>query len=447
MVARSGQLTKDADRAVDSAAVTPIRSWLARMRLRSWIFRPFLFLMVGLILLVLCWWLFGLTTSDSFWREAVSAILGAVATIIGATAIAFIALREQLRRVEEKRLLKRFEDLTWKHSSIRVGAMEIPGIAVVASATHDAGWDANTIVEFAPEGSPRATDELTARALDVTLPKLQAQAEERKLTFFDDDCVDIVDVDLTTINRDGKRRPKFTFTPAKARYFDFAVSSSRLDAPVDPEIDPLQPSLRQLWGHGPSSLLEVSALPAVAKLGCGTVAVTKDSRIVFGIRGKTFIASDSVSDSARRSLHFVAEGMIPKDLNQEGRVDPKVGITRGLDEELNIGLSSRNIGRVAEMISTGVFFDQQRWQPCFSYLSRLDITWDEVQTAAPIARDAWEVEALISLPFDIEHAGVRQLLLGTHPDFRLASNHAAAMLWFALLHNHGYHVMRDHLLS
>lgn len=66
MVARSGQLTKDADRAVDSAAVTPIRSWLARMRLRSWIFRPFLFLMVGLILLVLCWWLFGLTTPDSW---------------------------------------------------------------------------------------------------------------------------------------------------------------------------------------------------------------------------------------------------------------------------------------------------------------------------------------------------------------------------------------------
>ena len=77
----------------------------------------------------------------------------------------------------------------------------------------------------------------------------------------------------------------------------------------------------------------------------------------------------------------------------------------------------------------------------------LDITWEQIQTAATTATDSWEAEELLSLPFDVEHRGVRDLLLGLHPDLRLASNHAAAVLWFALLYHHGYHQLRDELTA
>lgn len=56
------------------------------------------------------------------------------------------------------------------------------------------------------------------------------------------------------------------------------------------------------------------------------------------------------------------------------------------------------------------------------------------------------MERYLSLPFDIAHPGVRHLLLGTHPDLVLASNHAAAVLWFALVYEHGFTELRD-LLS
>ena len=447
MTGKDGLAPRDGDKAVRRRSVNPINSWFARLRLHTWVLRPILLLFAGLGLLTLCWFLYGRTPAESFQREVVVSTLGAVVTIIGATLVALFALRKQLRALAEKRTIRRFADLSWKWSAISVGKMEIPGIAVIASCTQGKSWETNTVIEFSAMAESRGTNEIAAKAREVTLPELRKQADNGKLLLFDDECVDVVDADLSVFHSDGRRLPHYTLTPAKAQYFDFAVTTSRLDAPTNPLIDSEQRTLRELWGNEPASLLEVSRLPAMAKLGSGTVVVTKDDRLVLGVRGKTFIASDSEQGSNRRSLHFVAEGISPRDCDSDGLLNPAIGAVRGLDEELNIGSSSRNIGRAAKIVPTGVFFDQQRWQPCFSYLCRLDIDWDELQTAAPIARDSWEVEALISLPFDIAHTGVRSLLYGTHPDFRLASNHAAAMLWFALLHRHGYHEMRDYLLT
>ena len=68
-----------------------------------------------------------------------------------------------------------------------------------------------------------------------------------------------------------------------------------------------------------------------------------------------------------------------------------------------------------------------------------------MQTLAPTAGSYWEVERLASLPFHIEHPEVHALLLDEHPRLTLASNHAAAALWFALLHQHGLFTMRHEL--
>lgn len=180
-------------------------------------------------------------------------------------------------------------------------------------------------------------------------------------------------------------------------------------------------------------------------MGSGTVVVTGDDRVILGVRHRTFMAGSSSASNNRQPVHFVAEGLLPEDRDAEGRFSPSVGALRGLREELHVGPRSDHIARVQSWVSTGFCFDQLRWQPYFTFLAVLDRTWDEVQTAAPVAADAWEAEALISLPFDIEHAGVRSLLLGNHPDLVLASNHAAAALWFALLYRHGFHQMRDEL--
>lgn len=110
-----------------------------------------------------------------------------------------------------------------------------------------------------------------------------------------------------------------------------------------------------------------------------------------------------------------------------------------------MGADRECLARVEDHVATGFFFDQLRMQPCFAYLARIDRTWDELAAGAPAAQDFWEVSELRSLPFDISHVGLRALLLGQHPDMELASNHAAAVLWFACLHEFGYHRMRDAL--
>lgn len=136
---------------------------------------------------------------------------------------------------------------------------------------------------------------------------------------------------------------------------------------------------------------------------------------------------------------------MPTDLDRRGLISPAETARRGLREELNIGDADRAYGRVESLRAVGFFFDQLRWQPCFIYLARIDLTWDELQTLAPTASSYWEVERLTSVPFTIESPDVRALLLGEHPGLELASNHASAALWFALLHEHGLFKMRHEL--
>jgi hypothetical protein len=61
--------------------------------------------------------------------------------------------------------------------------------------------------------------------------------------------------------------------------------------------------------------------------------------------------------------------------------------------------------------------------------------------------DYWEVERLVSLPFTLDNPEILWLLTGTHPDLALASNHAGAAVWFALVYEFGIYETRAALMS
>lgn len=386
-----------------------------------------------------------LTAADSFAREVVNAALGAVATVIGGAAIAAIAFWRQLRDRRAAARLRRFAITSWTESSLRVGRMRIPGIAVVASCTQGREWTEFVELEFGPLANRRAEDPLLPRLRATHLPDLVKRAECAGVPFTNDPCIDARHVQITLEGGPEKRRTrKYVLTPSLADYYDFAVSTARLDEPWSPGADT---TLRECWGFKPASITEIGGLPAMAKVGTGTAIVTSDARLVLGVRGRTHIASPYDTNEVRALVHVVAEGMTPGDTNLSGRLDPLETARRGLHEELNVSVTSTSLGRAERLVATGFFFDQVRWQPYFAYCAHLDITWDELQTLAAAASDYWEVERLLSLPFDIASVGIRRLLTGTHPDLVFASNHAAAAVWFALLHKHGVFEMRDALTA
>lgn len=416
-------------------------------RLTSWLahlgpgVKVVLWLLFGLVLILGVWLGYRSTDDNTFPRELVMSGLGAVLTVMSAAAVAFVALFSELRRVRERRTLTRFSDDSWLKHSIRVGRMQIPGIVVVAASNRDREWTSSASVEFLPFTEPRTTPSEVSEHREAILPTLLKNAQDGGAVITDEPCVDLVSAKIELRrNEQGRREPRFVLTPATASYFDFLGTTANLDATIDSGR-----SLREISGIIPQSLSDVSRLPAMAKIGCGTAVVTSDERLVLGVRGRTVIAGSMDASDERHMVHIVAEGMLPTDLDVDGRLNPRETSLRGMAEELAVGLRSHDLASVLNLIDTGFYFDQLRWQPCFAFLARIDQTWDELQTSATTAQDYWEVERLLSLPFDIRHAGIRQLLLGTHPDLVLASNHAASVVWFALLYKHGFSEMRDQL--
>lgn len=432
-----------------STASAPV-SWWGRTRARIntswWLVRPLLILLALTVLFLVSFIAYSqLTQPNTYWRELAIAMIGTLLTVSGSLAVALYAFRDQLRRRREVRTLRRFDDETWRRRSLVVGGMRIPDIVVVASCRLDREWTAHARMEWEPAlTAPRSQDPLATRARAERLPGLLEKSRHESIAFTDDSCVDLVSGRIDLEHRDGKRSPVYRLTPAPATYFDFVTSAAHLDEPLAGDDDLTGTSLRRAWGLDLRSLEDVADLPCMAKVGVGTAVVTRDDRLVLGVRGRTMIAgSGPTSARGRSKVHIVAEGMVPSDLDADGRIDPRETSIRGLHEELLIGGSSGDLGRVLDVRATGFYVDQLRMQPCFSYLATTDLTWDELASAAPSSQDFWEVSQLIDLPFDVAHVGLRRLLLGRHPDMEFASNHAAATVWFACLYRFGFHRMRD----
>jgi hypothetical protein len=246
---------------------------------------------------------------------------------------------------------------------------------------------------------------------------------------------------------------RYSLTPRLTSYHVWAATSARLDdgltAAERAELPGEGETLRERFAQTPRRLEDVGTLPTPAKVGVGVVVVTNDGHMVLGLRGKTWVAShhDTPGEVHRVPVHFVAEGMSPDDLDESGRLSPIMTARRGMIEELGLGDVSRGTGQVVSLRQVGVFFDSKRWQPCFAFVAHVDRSFDELLTLVTSARDFWEADQLLALPFDLDNPMTRDLMLGRHRDYVFASNHAHALSYFALLDEFGLEHMVDAMRS
>lgn len=403
------------------------------------------FLLALVVLTVVSLWM--LQHSQTPLREQLgSALLGAAITTaaaLGAAALSYARVVGQRREVTRLQALERQSQ---EDRGLEIGRMRIPHVVVVASAAHGRSCDEHTEFVFEPGlAEPRRVDDHIANVETHRLPRLRRIASEQNVVFTDDPCLDLVRARLEARNDDlGVRRRRYVLTAAQSSYYRFAATAGTLDDPLD--VDDLGVgTLREQWDCDPQRLESVSDLPSVAKIGVGTLAVTNDARLVLGVRGHTWIvgAKDEASrDDDRQAVHVVAEGMLPSDTDHQGRLSPYIASRRALAEELGVESGGGGLSGLVELTMTGVFLDRLRWQPCFSLLARLNVSFDELAVLVAAAPDFWETDHLVSFPFDVRNEDTKDLLLGRHRRLRLASNHAAAVLYFGLLHQHGLDEMR-----
>lgn len=413
----------------------------AKLNTSWWMFRPLAILVLILLLFVATYIGYTVYTTDgTYWRELAIALIGTLLTISGTFVLALITFREQMHERREAEKLRRLEEDSWRRSHLQVGAMRIPDIVVVTSSRKNMEWTTHTDMLWEAFQEERPVDSIGEAAYTHRLGPIKERARQNSISLSDDACVDLRRARFEVVSTPNGRRRRMRLTPATSTYFRFLTTTASLDEP-QPYLD--NRTLREAWNVNVLSLEGVSDLPCLAKIGVGTAAVTKDNRLVLGVRGRTMIAGGNTD--GRKRVHIVAEGMIPGDLGTAGVIDPAVTSTRALYEELAVGRGSDELCQLNGHYATGMFFDQLRMQPCFSYLATLNMEWDELASLAPAAPDFWEVAELESIGFDIANVGLRRLLLGQHPDMEFASNHAAAVVWFACVHRFGLRRMRDAL--
>lgn len=256
------------------------------------------------------------------------------------------------------------------------------------------------------------------------LGEMAAAAASRKVMFTDDEALSVASAQLA---EDGV----WELAPAVTTYHRWAASSGSLDreltAGESSAIPGTGSTLRERWNSALESPADIAGLPAPAKAGCGVVPVTSDGFIVLGVRRRTFVAAGSRAEY-RDNVHVIAEGMLPADVGSDGTVSAAAAAARGLIEELDV--------HTADIIPTGFFLDTLRWQPVFSFLAYLPMTFNQVWDSAAGAGDRWEADRLLALPFR-DGPELRSLVEGTHPELHLASNHAQAYLACAMDHAFG----------
>ncbi|WP_143019124.1 hypothetical protein [Arthrobacter sp. ov407] len=417
-----------------------------------------LWLLLVLLLLVTAWILLTLPKSPgdggiaAFMGELGSAILGAAVNAATALVITFYALSARIRRRRRDRIMASIRRKAEHGRALVLGEMSIPGIIPVASFGNDPS-STHVRFEFAPmDTNPPRVPEEWQLLRDGRLQQLVAKAAASSVVFTDDEAVDIVAAGVVKTARsrtDGET--VYQLVPRRTSYFLWAATSAQLDRELTEDekisVKGHGATLRDRWGKWPTRLEDLNGLPAPAKLGCGVVVVTQDNYMVLGLRGRTFVASDFDADvsETRDSVHFVAEGVLPTDLDAKHVVNPDVAAFRGLREELAVGNDVGSLARITSLRRTGVFLDTERWQPCFAYLAKVDVTFDELNTLVLSARDFWEADRLVPVLFDPFDDKVKSMMLDVDTEHRFASNHAHALAYFALLSEFGLPELRDSL--
>lgn len=321
---------------------------------------------------------------------------------------------------------------------IRIGWLEIPAAVSVASCDKRQSSARDLLLEFEKDLRPSRADPGEWPLLEAQLlPKLQEAARKRIAKFEDDPALDFVHVEHQPSAPDGPYR--YRIGVAETSYYLWATTSNSLDRNLTdyPELTGRlgHPTLREGWDCDPSTLADLTRLPAPAYMGVCVVVIAEGKIVVLKRQSYHFVAVTGA--------HFVGEGMEPKDRDASGRFSPESAAWRGCSEELGVGPDGFH-----SFIPTGLIIDTKRWQPLFSFVAECKLTIPRLEACMRHAREKDETangEIATCLPWTVQDDRTLALLAGDDPTYSLASNHAQAALLYALYYADGRQTVEDRL--
>jgi hypothetical protein len=331
------------------------------------------------------------------------------------------------------------------HISVARGRVVIENVVSIASCDREHGARHELLLEFEkePRGDRPPADEWPLLQAQL-LPALVGEAANAGAEFRDEPGLDLVYIQSQSLAADGTRLYKAGV--AATTYYRWATTANCLDRDLRerPELVAQlgAPNLRKAWKCHPTSLEDLTRLPAPALMGVCVVVIAEEQIVVLQRQGVHYVAGRFGSGERRRPAHFVGEGMTPADKDPTtGRFSPEQAALRGCEEEL--GLAADQIG----FTLTAVIIDVQRWQPVFCFVGDCDLEIADLEERMQFAPDRRETLSRIAAqrPNTIRDELTRRLLTGEDPELLLASNHAEAALLHALFYADGREEVRKQL--
>ncbi len=322
---------------------------------------------------------------------------------------------------------------------VKVGGVEIPDILLLATCSYGQDATQEMTLEFEDTLRDERADCEEWPLLGGLLSDLTHRAKAAGRDLENRPALDLVYAEELDRMTDAPRRCRLGL--AETSYNRWVATANALDEPLGRYRKLTErlgsDTLRQAWGHAPGCLEDLADLPAPCLLGVCVVVVVDEQIVVLARQRKHYVVGAEPS-SANRSrqptpVHFIGEGAEPKDF-ASSRNPPEKTALRGCWEEMK--LDAKDV----DLVPTAFVFDTLRWQPVFCYLAFCKLTMPEVETRMKEAEHSQEtgqgqIAALLSPT--VTDPDTRALLTGSHPSMRLASNHAAVALLYALAYLDG----------
>jgi hypothetical protein len=319
-----------------------------------------------------------------------------------------------------------------KPRCIHIGHLEITHAVCIASCDKDQSSTHELLLEFEKDPRPSRPEPDEWPLLEAQLlPVLEDEARKRIIKFENDPILDLVHIEHRPSTPNGTNRYRVGI--GETSYYQWAATANSLDRDLTDFPDLTKRlghlKLREAWNCDPSSLADLTRLPAPAFIGVCVVVICGKKIMVLERQKDHHVANTAKGIPA----HFVGEGMLPKDI-EAGRFSPEEAARRGCLEELGVGPTH------FEFIPTGLIIDTKRWQPLFCFVGKCDLTVQQLKRCMENARHGYETgyeEILAQLPWTAQNEQTLALLTGDHPTLSLASNHAQAALLHALYYRDG----------
>jgi hypothetical protein len=319
---------------------------------------------------------------------------------------------------------------------IRIGRLEIDHAISIASCDKDQSFTQELMLEFEKDPRPFRPEPDEWPLLQAQLlPVLEDEARKRVIKFRDEPILDLVHIEHRSSAPNGATC--YRVGVGETSYYQWAATANSLDRDLTDFPDLTKRlghlKLREAWNCDPSSLADLTRLPAPAFIGVCVVVICEEKIMVLERQKDHHVANTAQGIPA----HFMGEGMLPEDI-EAGRFSPQKAAQRGCLEELGVGPTH------FEFIPTGLIIDTKRWQPLFCFVGECDLTVQQLKRCMRNALHKDETgygKILAQLPWTAQDEQTLSLLAGNDPTLSLASNHAQAALLHALYYRDG----RDHV--